>query len=386
MLRTRRATQRRLERLLGQLHRALARVPAETRRELLLHRFTQHQRLALESWMLRHGTPGGKPKRTAEPKPMPSGQRPRSGSDAAPCEQRLCEAGQVSRKPTPKSARKGGCTASEALGTKQGIMVYHRGQETYSAHTAVEGIDILTRAEKTEKAAAANLAVLSQIRQRVLAARAEQAPLEEALPKAVEQTLAEHGITPEALGLRFAARLRCWVTSPLRTARYRASELEDCLFALRVLKEARGEEWSHRCQTLLSLSPTAISERWTLIKEAYTNVMLKAGCSQSRVTSRLSEMEAELQKHLAKLTERWNRAKELREQSVARAQERSAKRAQRSLLKPKRRSEVRVEALLRHWTQMEAAFQRGLQAHAKKSQGTRRSDFGLLGKEALGAP
>lgn len=349
--------------LLGQLQ-------SEQRREVLEEMFSQHQRLALEQWILSkrqsHETAPKRPVAKASQAKLQiecTAKRRSSitGADAArpiakgePVEQRV--AGKGTPLHTAPSLRLPGL-----IRNPQSNGCY------YFAEIALDNLRLLSRADRDLSVVMCFHRVLSEIREKTLSMASDS--LEDRFRLAVAAVLQGHAaFDARAAGLRFIVSLRpLWAARPLCTLAYSLSdseELETGLAARTRLMAARGCV-KRRSHVLWSQPLPALASAWQNFRDAYLEVMAERGCGHGVVSKRLDAVEAEQRIRQERQLEAWNRAQMAREERQQAQADRQRIRAQRHAAVEDRALRA-VKGLLRRWAAREARLQPGPQLKRRR--------------------
>mmetsp|Transcript_124554 Transcript_124554/g.240315 ORF Transcript_124554/g.240315 Transcript_124554/m.240315 type:complete len:453 (+) Transcript_124554:118-1476(+) len=283
----------------AKLYKLLQKLPADVRRELLEHRFTEGQRLALEQWILEQRRSAHKGSSTTAlghggPDSMPWGQKAR----------------------VRPSARSGIVGVQSRL--KSGRLFY-RASAMMGPFRLTTGYSIqLERAHR-------HLQVLLRIRDRVAGVADSgtgtgqhiQAP---ALEQRFRAALAQE--PPAVLSTEEVARLRIyfyatipaglWVGRRLHTPSFsmKSGGLEAGLRAWRRLSGARGLAYCglvNRHTILHHHGPQELDAVWGRLRQAYVEIWTEAGQSQQQVAAKLRAMERRHRPCRQRLIARWKK-------------------------------------------------------------------------------
>eukprot|EP00929_Paragymnodinium_shiwhaense_P096965 TRINITY_DN58736_c0_g1_i1.p1 TRINITY_DN58736_c0_g1~~TRINITY_DN58736_c0_g1_i1.p1 ORF type:complete len:397 (+),score=75.86 TRINITY_DN58736_c0_g1_i1:316-1506(+) len=362
-------SQERLHRTLERLASLLQKLPAERRRAQLLGQFTQRQRLQLERWLLERGSckevpttsaSGTELKRAAKRQPLEqeSGKRRRlaahGSTDVFVAPSVVCaDSGRPSRCHTRADGRPAGLYKS----------LRHIGTNTPRAYFCAEvnfnGLRLLTKTSPSLERALRFLQVLHAIRERCCeeerfhyeddARNDVPKTFEARFMAAFEEVPRAFGLTHEAIGLRFAARMRLpGSDKQLRTEPFRAAEMAKGLAAWRRLLEVR--------QSLRQSPPTASnshSEREKAYEQASQG---QAATRHGQMQLRRSPASAAAKKAAAALMRQ--QQEQFRADKAAAAKRRASERA-----------ELAIAKLLKRWSRQSHMRQTSCAAAASKPAG-----------------
>lgn len=349
-------------RLVRRLHLLLQQLPVARRKQVLEARLEQDQRLVLEQWMKEHRA-GHHPAKEAPPSnPSPrqgnaraaAAPQPTGELRARPSEPRLldvrgdgCEADESPTdgpdELTELSARKG---SSQPIGIAR---IHHRGECFYYAQMCVDGLYLMSKADR-------DLGTVVQYRQVLFAIKKKMAGhedkaaanFERRFREAVQQSLKESGLDAHSMGLRFKVIIRAlWLSRSLRTGVYSMAQIDAGLCAWRRLRSTRGPK-SGRCHVWRSASAIAeVEEEWAKLSTVYSQILADAGLAPSSVQARLGAMHEERRAVRDRHLQAWERAcmarEEAQQRKVVRQQHREAQREQ------------ALESVLQRWAELKSA-------------------------------
>lgn len=321
----------RLQRLLLRVHKLLTALPQERRREMLLHRFSEAQRLDLERWMLLQ----------------------KASQAEALTPPRLLK---------PKAAKRG-LKSSSVQSRSPGVLKVFRQGARYSYYLASvavgSGIQLQTRTESSLEVALGHQAVLLVIKHR---ASEGTGPFDYRLKEAIGSVLRELHVAPEAMRLKFILSIYAgWLAMKLRTPAYSVpQQLQDGLQAWRRLNEAQEAVAGYRPYTHDGSPPGVQLQRWAQVRDEYVATMVEAGCSSKAVLDRLELHERDHASRQEEQHRRWNQRRMAEEEASQRramkAEVLSRKRGRQALLPKASKAapapelaERSLERLLRTW-------------------------------------
>lgn len=239
---------------------------------MIQERFSQQQRLLLESWMLAHAST----RKSSLTRSFGSGQ----GASTKGATRQL----------TPSIWKR-----------------TRRGKAMFEGSCTAGPFRLFTRSVESPAEAAEFQEVLAAIRRRTLDAAAAGQSVEAAFKAAVADE-PQRLRCPERMGLSFTAGVpaRWWVGRYLWTPRYHLAELEEGLSAWKRLVQARAMVFCghtnlrgiRKRHSLQELQAT-----WQQLRAAYLEVWSQAGRDALKVSKMLSDYEL---RHSRRLLERWH--------------------------------------------------------------------------------
>eukprot|EP00746_Dinoflagellata_sp_MGD_P037181 gnl/MRDRNA2_/MRDRNA2_18925_c0_seq1.p1 gnl/MRDRNA2_/MRDRNA2_18925_c0~~gnl/MRDRNA2_/MRDRNA2_18925_c0_seq1.p1 ORF type:complete len:588 (+),score=106.26 gnl/MRDRNA2_/MRDRNA2_18925_c0_seq1:207-1970(+) len=365
----------------------LRQLGSEKRRAVILERFSELQRLALEQWMVTYvgqRIPKSKRQRLTETRSACLIERSVLNIYKAKCvvHQDLAESqGACLNQRSALDIRKANCVAyhevnklqrakntrgcepladddlikmfrntdgqSESLsrgraqtrGIASGIK---NGQTWYCASVTLGMIEIMARKVRNLSLAIEFLVVVTDIKQRVIEGLKKGLDcklFEVFFQEVLSAVLRDHSLDAESdLGLRFSIHVptKRWIGRNLRTPCFRAAKLPWGLQAVRKFSDARGRVFRGRV-CALSCNIKEHQNTWKNIRAVYLHFLSELGCSERIAASRLDAMEKAHWPKQQREIEQWNCHAMAREEKnqrlVERAQCRMEMRERRAMAK-----------------------------------------------------
>mmetsp|Transcript_47098 Transcript_47098/g.86372 ORF Transcript_47098/g.86372 Transcript_47098/m.86372 type:complete len:408 (-) Transcript_47098:134-1357(-) len=274
------------ERCLAMLHKLLAQLPRDKRRQVLAKNLSELQRRALEQWMLR-----------PREQKLVMRQPPR---EVMP-KRKLLDARKLKNQAQP---------AQRVLLNPSGIAsVQVHGYRYYYAYMNIDGLELESRRLRDADKVQHFHSALVLIKDRL---KATAGPLEVTLRLAIDEGLTASAVSLADMGLKFKVVARfLWIGRPLRSRAFSvSSEMEVGLRFWRRLLVARNggvEVRRGRKNVLNDVSPDKLQQAWCEFKSEYAN-LLQASPRQTgqSVMQRVQALEDMRNRHFERQLENWN--------------------------------------------------------------------------------
>lgn len=310
----------------------LRQLPQSTRHSLLGHRFSETERLALESWMREQGRSTSTRRESAtklhseDPCAHENIVDPRvETKNYHKAMLELCDYSSLSSSETEScddavaDSKKASCDASSirqsnpfiAKRRTKGISIKGNcaGGVIYAASVSFGMVRLTARTSTNLAIVLDHLVVLTAIRQRTLSKAHEcLRSIHTCFYEAAQKTLEEHGILAESIGLGISFRLqkRYWVgrTELCTPVLHCIAKAEHFMQQLMPFQGSSGFQDSRR---LLRVSPDDMLKEWEAFRVVYLDVCEAGGWSRQATAAHMDSKMLENGGHRERAVERWNR-------------------------------------------------------------------------------
>jgi len=361
---------------LARLYSLLKALTKEQRKEVLLHKFSQAQRVSFEQWLSCHRhlvdsqpVPNRKQvvtetsKRGSPPDECTrSAKRRIAGSMPKECTRaprRPCAGKRPSGKRSSQGEDLATCLTSRMRRGTQDIV--------YTVTVSIGRIRLQSKEERSYQAAkrahAAMVAIkdlMGSVTEDCTHASSLPSPVgesfEDRFRTAVEMSMSQHRLRAEDIGLRFCVCLPAlWLPRPLRTPTFTAegAAMDAGLRVWRRLMEARGQV-PRRGSVLKVQNPEDLANAWARIRQAYAEIMDESGYPPTEVAKKLDVLEKARAAAEEDQLQRWNRSRMAEEEKMQRRAQVSDKTPSNPTLERERLVDDKqmrmMEKLLRQWS------------------------------------
>jgi len=290
----------------------------EQRKEVLLHKFSQAQRVSFEQWLTCH-------RHVVESQPLANRKQVASKAARGGCMADVCS--RTAKRPCP-SKREGDLATCLTSRVRRGTR-----DIVYTVTVSIGRIRLQSKEERSYQAAqrahAAMVAIkdfMGSVSEESINAAALQPAgktFEDRFRTAVEMSMSQHRLRAEDIGLRFCICLPAlWLPRPLRTPTFTAegAAMDAGLRVWRRLMEARGQV-PKRGSVLKVQNPEDLASAWARIRKAYAEIMDESGYPATEVARKLDALEKARAAAEEDQLERWNRSRMAEEEKLQRRAE-----------------------------------------------------------------
>jgi len=299
----------------AELYCWLQKLDPKSRRVILVRRFTEEQRLALERWILKQKVSH------ADRVERPCAAKVRLTATVKLGRCHSCRITGSSKKPAAAKKKAVSCgRGSAGAGWKQpqsgspGVHACTKGGRLRYCATATVGPFLVTTRYLADLSQVRRFrAILSRMQAR-MASCADQPGLAERTFRAVlEEERSRSGQDLIHMDLRFSVTImaKYWVGTALKTPQFLLASpegLEAGLRAFRLLHQARNVVYkgkTNRYSILRWHSPEELDQAWNRIRRHYLAVWANAGFSLAKVSARLKALEDRHRPQRLRLVQRW---------------------------------------------------------------------------------
>eukprot|EP00929_Paragymnodinium_shiwhaense_P106549 TRINITY_DN72014_c0_g1_i3.p1 TRINITY_DN72014_c0_g1~~TRINITY_DN72014_c0_g1_i3.p1 ORF type:complete len:571 (-),score=89.16 TRINITY_DN72014_c0_g1_i3:135-1847(-) len=308
----------------------LSQLGREQRLSMISKRFSQEQRLALETFKVQERQI--KPTVLAPPRDGESRAAAVKKEATAPARRfRAAAAGSTDVPGTKLATRAVGSACSRS---RSGVSQQPRGIGTqkkggalfYYANLGMDSLVLRCNARPSREEALEHLADLMTIKQDIQRHIVQDHSFENAVRTAVKATLLDRcmrGVGALGLTMHIRVSTAAWLGRDLQTPAYREDELDMALEAWRALRLARGPVHVGGCGLLSHVRcPAEAANTWARVRHRYVQLCCERGVPPQKMTARLAALQEAWVPHQRRERAKWEarqkRRKQLQERQEAR--------------------------------------------------------------------